>query len=148
MVDYIINENTLFLTGIDSKSTRIVESDREFLVPFSIHSILDKNCLYFGSSYQGRWDASKYLLNREYKLPILVKQEGFYIFMPIKSVFRCDCVWISFNQIQNYREENGKIYIEFKDYGEVDFDISIKSLESLISKSCILLKNLYFNQKN
>lgn len=142
MVNYIINDNTLALIGINPKCTKILENSNEFIVNESVISIINNSCLNYGSSYQGRWDASKFYLNREYKLPIIIRSNDYIIFMPLKSVFRSDCIWICFNRIVNYYEKVGKINVDFYNYGVYEFDISIKSFESLISKSCILQKNI------
>lgn len=80
MKDYEINEETLAIMPDDVWSSMVLEDDFKYEVNKTPLEILDYSCKYFGSSYPGRKDGSKDILNSSYKLPILVEDTRNIIF--------------------------------------------------------------------
>jgi len=113
MESYIIGEKTLAVVGLDYHSSQIIESEREFIVFQNWHDILEKSCLYYSSSFQGRIDASKFLLNKDYKLPIMLSEIGSLIFFPVGNQTNYNCVWISLKSLESYFILTGKVKLSF-----------------------------------
>lgn len=144
---YYINKATCAIVPIDSNTSRIIELDNIFEVSKSTKSIIDDSCKYFGSSYQGRFDGSKRILNMNYKLPIIVEEFNNLIFFPTSSPRFLDCTWISLNNIENYKKDSNYSKIIFSNSYELSLEISYYTLENQIFRST-LLNSLVTKRKN
>lgn len=82
---YEINEDTLAIIPVDSKNSKVIEGDNQYVVSKSAYNIMDESCQYYGSSYSGRVTAAKDILKCAYKTPILVEETRKLIFFPTKS---------------------------------------------------------------
>ena len=104
---------------------------------------MDESCKYYGSSYKGRIEASKDLLECSYKLPIIVEESSALIFFPIKSSLLQDCCWINVNSIKKIEKVGNKSNITFNNGKELLLDISKLSLENQIYRSSKLESIIY-----
>lgn len=140
---YEINEETLAVISVDYNKTKVIEKNREYLIDKRAYSIMDESCNYYGSTYKGRLNAAKNILNCSYKLPILVEESQSIIFFPTKSSLEEDCCWINFNYIKSVDKKiNNKSTILFENGTEIDIDTSKLSIENQIARStrlCYLL---------
>ena len=57
---YEVNINTLAILSCGKEKSRIIEKERDFIINKSTTKIIDDSCKYFGSSYLGRVEGSKY----------------------------------------------------------------------------------------
>ena len=135
MNNYEINEETYAVIAEDLGKTKVIEKNSEYNIEKDAYKVMDESCKYYGSSYKGRIEASKVILNCSYKLPILVEESSVLIFFPIKSSLLDDCCWINLNSIRNIEKVDNKSKITFKNGREVIFDISKLSLENQIYRS-------------
>ena len=147
MKNYEINEETYAVIAEDLGKTKIIEKDYEYDIENDAYKIMDESCKYYGSSYKGRLEAAKSLLNCSYKLPIIVEESSVLIFFPIKSSLLDDCCWINLNSIQNIEKVDNKSQITFKNGKKVIFDISKLSLENQIYRST-KLESIIFKRIN
>ena len=97
---YEINADTLCILPIDEKTSFIYEKEDNFIGNMSCIEIIKRSCLFFGSSYEGRKNASSSLLNATYKLPIIIEESNQLIFFPTNSSKNSKCVWISYNNFE------------------------------------------------
>jgi len=138
MEKYLINEETVAILKKDNKTIFYnVENIQVFNK--NIKKILEFNCNYYGSSYQGRKKSSQNILNIKYKLPIMISEN--LILLQLNSLRDKECLFIVLNKIINF-EKNGdnlKIYCQNKIV--LNSKISIKSLEKLIVEG-IKLQNI------
>ena len=74
-----------------------------------IRSILNKSCIFYGSSLNGRLKGSKDLLKCRYKLPIIISESNRLIFFPVNKYF-----WINFNMIESFEKKGNHTIITFK----------------------------------
>lgn len=74
-----------------------------------IRSILNKSCIFYGSSLNGRLKGSKDLLKCRYKLPIIISENNRLIFFPVNKYF-----WINFNMIESFEKKENHTIITFK----------------------------------
>lgn len=135
---YYINRTTCVIIPIDKEVSEVIELESTYIVNKSPKQIIDDSCRYFGSSYQGRFDGSKRILNMNYKLPILVEEFSNTIFFPTSSPrFGC-CVWISFNNIREYIKNGEGSKIIFSNGREIMLKTSYYSMENQIFRSAML----------
>lgn len=135
MKNYEINEDTYVVIGENFGRTKVIEKDNSYEINEEAYKIMDDNCKYYGSSYYGRVEASKAILNCSYKLPVIVEESSSMIFFPIKSTLLDDCTWINLNSIKCVEKLGSKTKITFINDKEMIFDISKLSLENQIYKS-------------
>ena len=135
MNEYEINDETYAVISERFGRTKIIEKDNEYKVEKDAYKIMDDGCKYYGSSYKGRLEAAKEILECSYKLPILVEESSALIFFPIKSSLLDDCCWINLNSIKFIEKVDNKTKITFKNNKEEVFDISKLSLENQIYRS-------------
>ena len=128
---YEINEETVAIIPIGSNKTKVVELNDEYIVPQSSFSIMEENCEYYGSTYNGRIKAAQKILNYSYKLPLLVEESEKLIFFPTKASTDKDCAWINHNYVLS-REKSGKNYtkVVFQNGIELEF----KMLDVMVSR--------------
>ena len=138
MKDYEINDETLAIMPDDLWNSMVLEDDYKYEVNKTPLEILDYSCKYFGSSYPGRKDGSKDILNSSYKLPILVEDTRNIIFFPTSSPLDDSCIWISLSNIKDYKKvDKNKTEILFKNNIQ-DYNIKIqKGNEICIKKIAI-----------
>ena len=60
---YYINRGTCAVIPIDKEVSEVIELDCSYIVNKSSKDIIDDSCRYFGSSYQGRFEGTKRILN-------------------------------------------------------------------------------------
>ena len=74
MEKYEINKETLAVVGINKKTTKVLEKSREYIINDIAYEVMEHSCQYFGSSYGGRVEGSKKMIDSNYKLPIIVEE--------------------------------------------------------------------------
>lgn len=100
MVDeYEITSSTLMLEYYDEDKTKVYELTDEFIVNQNILTVMENSCSFYGSTFNGRVEASKKILNTNIKLPIVVEDVKKIIFFPTKAFYKSGCKWLSFNNI-------------------------------------------------
>ena len=111
---YLINKNTLYLEKNNYNNYVIIEDINKInYSSISIKKIIDDSCKNYGSSYYGRKLATKYLININSKVPIILSEIDSLIIFPIYSDRKSDNIWIVFNNIKNYYKKNDGVEIVF-----------------------------------
>lgn len=136
--NYEINVNNLAIIPIDSKKSKVIELENDFLVKRKTTEIIDYSCKYFGSSYLGRQEGTKNLIGFNYKSPIVIEETREIIFFPTSSPRYPNCFWISLNNINNYKKYNNISKIIFNNNNEIIIDISYESLQNQILRATML----------
>ena len=135
---YEINDETIALIPINSHTTRVIELSKEYIIPQAAFNIMEENCEYYGSTYEGRVKAAQKILNFSYKLPLLVEETERIIFFPTKASISKECCWINHNFVTK-REKCGKnIKVQFKNGLEEEFEISKLSFENQLMRANML----------
>lgn len=104
IMNYEINEGTLAVLPSNEKS-KVLEDKKEYVIDSTPYEIMDYSCKYFGSSYEGRKEGTKAILDINYKVPIIVENSKNIIFFPTNSPSAKDCCWISLKNIKQIKEE-------------------------------------------
>ena len=91
-------------------NTVMINTDGKIIINGNfIRSLLNKSCLFYGSSLNGRLKGSKDLLKCRYKLPIIISESNRLIFFPVNKYF-----WINFNMIESFEKKENHTIITFK----------------------------------
>ena len=132
---YEINKSTLAVVPIDENTSRVLEETTEYIVNKPSFEIIEDSCMYFGSTYQGRYDGTKKLLGMSYKLPIIIEESRNIIFFPTSSPRTKDCIWVALTHLNNYLFDKNNAYISFKNGYKLKVNVSIFALENQILRA-------------
>ena len=146
--DYIINVETLLILPYGKGRSIVYEIDETLIINLDILQIIKNSCLFFGSSLEGRKDGTKYLINCEMKVPIIVEDSKLIIFFPTSSYRGNNCIWISYNNLLKYSKlDNKHTSLFFKDNKKVDIEVKYNIIDNQIVR-CIKLESIYSKRKN
>ena len=143
MNDYEINVNTLAIIPIDDKTTKVYEEEAEYIVKKSSNSIIKNNCEFYGSSYQGRCEGTKYLTGIKSKCPIIIEESRNIIFFPTTSIRNKQSSWFAINKIDRYYRKKYNSTLKFTNSKILDTNISYFSLDNQICRATMLKNKLY-----
>lgn len=141
--DYIINNETVVMMSVDNCRCKIYELENEFEVNTTIKKIINLSCKYFGSSFEGRLEGSKFYLNYDYKLPIIIDEHRDIIVFPLKSYNSSNNYIIFPNKIKSYKKTNNGILITTINDKKIEIKDSFGIFDNQYLKSQKLLINLY-----
>ncbi len=144
---YIIHEDTLAIVGC-GKKTKVIEKNQELVFDCPWRDILNDSCLYYGSSFQGRIEGSKFWLEKGYKVPITICDGKSLLFFPLSQIQEGDCTWISFSNVLKYTGNKYQTKVFFSKENGVSFPISNYVFESQFLKAYRLERILEFCYKN
>lgn len=107
---------------------------------FSTKCIINRNCLYYGSSFIGRVSSAKSILGVSYKVPIVLCETFKIIMFPTSSFKDNRCCWINIFYVDNFFEKlDGSCDICFCNGSRINVKISKFILNQQIFKSSRLL---------
>lgn len=138
MIEYEINKDTCMLLAVDKYKTKIIELEREFIIPISTLEILDYSCKYYGSSYLGRKAGSINILKNIYKIPIIVEESRNIIFFPLSSPRYHHASWVSLGQIKYYRKKGNMTEVIFQNNKSILLEISYPAFQNQVLRSSYL----------
>lgn len=130
MKEYEINDKTIALIPIDKDCTRVIEENNTFIIKMNTMKIIKRSCEFFGSSYIGRHEGTKYLTGISHKSPIIIEESRNLIYFPTISPRLDNCLWLSLKHISKYKEENGKSLIFFENGQKLLVDLSYSSFDN------------------
>ena len=135
MDSYQINSKTLAIIPINRKQTKVFEDDMILVINKSTRKIIQENCEYFGSSYEGRKKGTMDLLGVTHKAPILIEESNNIIFFPTSSPRLNDCGWISLNNLESNRSYDDDSIIEFNNQMKLQVNVSNKVIENQVLRA-------------
>lgn len=154
-MNYEINEKTMAIVAMGEEKSKVIEDSREFIFEDNAFNIIDYSCKFFGSSYEGRKEGARSILNMNYKVPIIVENSRNLIFFPTAAPTSIDCSWVSLNNIESVIEkEFNSSKIIFKNGQELEIPVSRRIIDNQILRASRLdlimrdRNNRYFNIKN
>lgn len=135
MNNYLIDNNTLAILPYGKKSCIIYDNKGEHIINKKPLKVIKDNCLIYGSSYNGRYDASVAIAGLSYKAPIQINEE--IICFPTTSPRLKECSWIILNNIRNYYENNkyDGCIVNFKNNKLLKLDVSYNVLDNQICRA-------------
>ena len=143
--EYIINNDTVVVMSVSSSCCLVYELNNIFKVNKSLNSIIRLSCKYYGSSFKGRIEGSKYLIDSKYKLPIILNDFKNMVFFPLKSYrYKKNCI-VLLNNIKNYKKKDKKTEIISTFNKKIFLDISYGIFERQFIKAqklLLIIKNI------
>lgn len=139
--EYYINEDTLILVS-NGKRTKIFDKEGVYEINNKVLDVLENSCKYYGSSFKGRCEGSKSILNMNYKLPIIMDCVKEVIMVPTSSPNNTDCYWLCLNNIEDYYKKGNKTIVEFSNKMTYEIENSYYTVENQILRATLLLTRL------
>lgn len=101
--DYITTSETMallpYLNQYGEEWSFALEVNRTLLIQKKSKAILNDSCNFFGSSYEGRIDGTRAIMNRGKMYPIAISVPLDMYMFPLSSPERYTCVWLSYVHI-------------------------------------------------
>lgn len=135
MKNYTISSETLAVIPINKKKSKIYETDNVIIIEKSAKKIIEENCKYYGSSYEGRRKGTVELIGITHKSPIIIEDSNDIIFFPTCSPRIKECGWISLNNVENYKAFNKNSLIIFNNNLKLEIPVSNKIINNQILKA-------------
>lgn len=121
MIEYIIQT---------PNGSKIYQIDHEIETKNRSIYIVKKLCMEALFSYEGYVHAVKKMINRKYKIPVVIDQSTALI--PTHNVKSYDNIWINYHAIQTIRQNQENIEIIFHSGKKIYMNISFLTLKSQI----------------
>lgn len=150
MKDYVITSSTLAILPYGRKSSIVYDANNSYIISRKPNAIINSNCIYHGSTYDGRLLGTKKLTGYTYKAPIIVDESNSIIFFPTSSPRLSSCCWVNlFNISNNYYDDTiDKSYIRFNNNREICLPVSKNILDNQILRAYKLAFKISKNEKN
>ena len=150
---YEINVDTLLIIPIDKNTSKVIEFDYEYVVNMSCLEIIKYSCLYFGSSYEGRRDATQNMTGIVMKVPIIIEESRNIIFFPVSNCIHNNSIWISYHNLVNFykidKDSTKLIFLKNRDFMvDVKYNLIDNQFVRCIKLSGILDKRKKFLDDN
>ena len=127
-----------FETGRKSK---IVTKDDVFYSRDSVLTLIDKACMMFASTYEGRVKATRHNIKQHKKTTLLISEDGLAAY-PTKSPGKPDCVWIFNHQYRLEAIAPNRTRILFDEFNvSTEVNVSIGILQKQRSR---MYEMMYF----
>ncbi len=140
--DYEINADTIAIIPVDDNISKVYEQEEEYIVSKNVNKIIENNCKFYGSSYLGRCEGTKYLTGIKSKCPIVIEESRNIIFFPTSSVRNNRNCWIALNHIKEYQKNFYGCDITFNNDKKISLDISLYSLDNQYYRATMLKSKL------
>jgi competence protein ComK len=145
-MNYVINKDTCAIIAT-YEGSKIIERNKVIHFYHTPKKIINYNCKYYGSSLEGRLEATKEMINVNYKAPIIISESKKIVMFPTTSVREKHCSWINLDYVLNYFNYNKeKQLLKLISSDKISIDISEKTLENQIMRSSRL--KLIFLERN
>lgn len=123
MKEYRINSGTLAILPHGKKQSIIYEDKTSFIIDRRPNHIININCMFHGSSLDGRLRGTEQLTGYCYKAPILVRDDGNLIFFPTSSPRLKSCAWINLANVKGYFYNDEKQVSTIRFYNNILIEI-------------------------
>lgn len=143
---HFIDRSTLYLMSSyeTEGKTKVVTTHGVMYSSLSAVQLIDRTCMLYASTYEGRVKANRYNLKQHKKTPILISNDGVAAF-PTMSPSHPDCIWIFNHDYRTEKVSPGRTRIIYEKYGIVlDLDVSIHTLEKQRTR---MYEMLYYYMK-
>lgn len=141
---YQININTLAIVPYEDNKTNIIENNKNIIFNSGVKTVINDNCCYFGSSYEGRRIGTKKIIGVNYKAPIIIEESADLVFFPTTSPRLNECIWLSLKNIKDYKKNGKKTILTFVNDSQIIINMSYNSFDNQILRAArlqMMLKN-------
>lgn len=137
MKEYEINNNTVALI-FENNGCRVYENGKDFFINMLPNEIIKHSCEYFGSSYKGRVDGTRYMTGITHKSPIIIEESMEIIFFPVSSPRLNECSWIRSKYIKSYKNVDKSCLLTTFNDENIILNCSTEIINNQILRSCRL----------
>ncbi|MDA7026021.1 competence protein ComK [Bacillus sp. CLL-7-23] len=139
---YEVNSSTMAVLPLnegEKPASKVLETDRTFLVKMRPFQIIDRSCRYFGSSYAGRKAGTYEVIKISHKPPIMVDHSNNIFLFPTFSSTRPQCGWLSHAHIHEFRAAKfDNTFVTFVNGDSLELPVSITSFENQVYRTAWL----------
>ena len=133
-----ISNQTLAIIPIDEVSCKILDVKSNKIIGKCVKKIINDNCCYYGSSYEGRLAGTKKILGVNYKAPIIIEESDDIVFFPTTSPRIMKCIWLSLKNIKDYKKIGKTTHITFVNDDVLDLEMSYTSFDNQVLRAARL----------
>ena len=137
MKNYIINNATIAILK-QEKRTIIYDVENIRVINKHTRKLLEENCLFYGSSMEGRIKSAKNILNIKYKVPIIISESDNLTLIPVNAMRSKECLFLVASKIIDYKALDDKekmLVIRCVNNLEFTVNLSKKSFDKLLLNS-------------
>ena len=143
MNNYLINENTVAILKNNDK-IQVFNVDNSIVININLKRLINNNCLIYGSNLEGRKKFAEKILEKKYKLPIIISLEKKIILLQINALRDEECLFIVGNKVLNYYMKDNYLYIECINNIKFKTNISEYSFEKILINYLKLLNYINY----
>ena len=139
-MEYKINDETLAVLPINQTNCEVIERKGNIPLDYSSMKVIEDSCEYFGVNYKARRRGTYNFINTRYKAPIIIEEKNRIIFFPLTSPSKNSNLWISYNNVLEYKPSNVKneTIVKFKSGISIMVPSSYYSFNNQYSKAARL----------
>lgn len=108
--------NYIYYQYDSSHVAKVKEDTIEYEKATTIHNYLNKECLKYGSSLQGRKESYTFLMHQKKYIPILIRLEPLELYFPTGPKKDPNCTWINYAAIESIQYKKKTCTIHFHDH--------------------------------
>ena len=82
--DYEINKDTIAIIPVENEISKVYEKEEEYIINKNCNKIIEDNCKFYGSSYRGRCEGTRFLTGIKSKYPIIIEEYRNIIFFLLR----------------------------------------------------------------
>ncbi|MBC1373841.1 competence protein [Listeria booriae] len=146
---YEVNPHTMIILPLKTKTgvhSEIFELNDHRISSFTPLFLIKTSCQYFGSSYDGRREGTRYLTGVTHKPPIMVDPASTMYAFPTTSAGRDDCIWIFPQHISEYYDSHYNCTtIRFNNKQKIKISVSFSTFNNQMARVSML--HMKFSQK-
>lgn len=141
MENYLISNKTIAVIK-NKRKTIIINVDKVVVINKSVKNILEYNCNYYGSSFDGRIKCAKDILNIKYKIPIVIDDKNNIVLISLNSPRNSSNVYLVTNKILNYEIINNNLRVFCLNNVNFKIKLSKNVFEKLLLNSIKIINTL------
>lgn len=123
----------------EKPASKILETERTFLVNMKPFQIIERSCRYFGSSYAGRKAGTYEVIKVSHKPPIMVDHSNNIFLFPTFSSTRPQCGWLSHAHVHEFcAAKYDNTFVTFVNGETLELPVSITSFENQVYRTAWL----------
>ncbi|MCY7849581.1 competence protein ComK [Bacillus haynesii] len=139
---YEVNSSTMAVLPLgegEKPASKILETERTFLVNMKPFQIIERSCRYFGSSYAGRKAGTYEVIKVSHKPPIMVDHSNNIFLFPTFSSTRPQCGWLSHAHVHEFcAAKYDNTFVTFVNGETLELPVSITSFENQVYRTAWL----------
>ncbi|MCY8379934.1 competence protein ComK [Bacillus haynesii] len=139
---YEVNGSTMAVLPLgegEKPASKILETERTFLVNMKPFQIIERSCRYFGSSYAGRKAGTYEVIKVSHKPPIMVDHSNNIFLFPTFSSTRPQCGWLSHAHVHEFCvAKYDNTFVTFVNGETLELPVSITSFENQVYRTAWL----------